>query len=47
MHLTKIHIHSTELMKHRSIALIDIENLYGDCSPQSPYGHSLNKTSLR
>ena len=39
MHLTQIHIHSTVvLMKHRSIALIDIENLYGDCSPQSPYG---------
>ena len=37
--LVDTHSHSqySTLMKHRSIA-IDIENLYGDCSPQSPYG---------
>ena len=25
-------------MNRRTLALVDIENLYGDCSPQSPHG---------
>jgi len=37
--LTSIHIHSiVAFMNRRTLALVDIENLYGDCSPQSPYG---------